>query len=138
MKYKEIVLFILNNNNQVLLLKRSEKEKYNANKWSVLAGHVEDFDLTIEDAVLREIREELGIVLSSDKLYLIDIKDEMCETKFYYTYINRYEDEFILQKEEVTSVKWYDINEVIVMMENKDASIISSVRILKILKEFHK
>ena len=42
--------------------------------------------------------------------------------------------DFILQEEEVSEIKWYDINMVIKMMENNDDSIINSPRILKLLK----
>lgn len=42
-------------------------------------------------------------------------------TRFYYVFCNKKEEEFILQKEELSCVKWYDISEVIEMIKNRDS-----------------
>ena len=86
----EVIVFLLNNQNQVLLQKRSQFEKHNPNKWSICAGHVEEFDTSLENAVVREVKEELNIDILESSL--------------------------------------------ISMMENKDDSMISSERILKLLR----
>ena len=129
----EVIVFLLNNQNQVLLQKRSQLEKHNPNKWSVCAGHVEEFDTSLENAVVREVKEELNIDILESSLIELNL-DEPHTAHFYYTYIDKNENDFTLQKEEVAEVKWYDIYIVISMMENNDDSMISSERILKLLR----
>ena len=129
----EVIVFLLNYKNQILLHKRSEFEKHNPNKWSICAGHVEEYDSSLESAVVREVKEELNIDILEEKLIELDL-EEPHTSHFYYIYINKDEKEFILQREEVSEVKWYDINVAINMMQNNDDSIITSPRILKLLK----
>lgn len=129
----EVIVFLLNHKNQVLLQKRSKLEKHNPNKWSICAGHVEEYDSNLKSAVVREIKEELGIDVLEEKLIELNL-EEPHTAHFYYTYINFNKKDFILQEEEVSEIKWYDINMVIKMMENNDDSIINSPRILKLLK----
>ena len=129
----EVIVFLLNHKNQVLLQKRSKLENHNPNTWSLCAGHVEEQDSNLKSAVVREIKEELGIDVLEEKLIELNL-EEPHTAHFYYTYINFNKKDFILQEEEVSEIKWYDINMVIKMMENNDDSIINSPRILKLLK----
>ena len=64
------------------------------------------------------MKEELGLDISEDSLIELNL-DEPHTSHFYYTYIDRKENDFTLQKEEVAEVKWYDIKDVIEMMEIK-------------------
>lgn len=132
----EVIVFLLNYKNQILLQKRSEFEKHNPNKWSICAGHVEKCDSSLESAVVREVKEELNADILEEKLIELNL-EEPHTAHFYYTYINKTEKDFILQKEEVSEVKWYDIDVAINMMESNDCSIITSPRILKLLKKLN-
>ena len=51
---------IINNNNEALLLKRTSKARNMAGYWMQPGGGVE-FGEKVEDAVKREIKEELGV-----------------------------------------------------------------------------
>ena len=140
---KEIIVFILNDNNQVLLQKRSTNKKYHPNKWSVLSGHIEEFDVSFEDAAVREIKEELGIDILKDYLIKIGQKEKILNdnsihiTYFYYTKINKNKTEFIIQKEELSEVKWYDINTVIDMVTNKNEELLITDKMFEVLKEIN-
>lgn len=68
-----------------------------------MAGHIEDFDKIVEDAAIREIKEELGINIEKSKLVSIPLNEEKITTKFYFTRIDT--NDFILQKEEVSETK---------------------------------
>ena len=88
--------------------------------------------------IIREFSRDFSVVgltahSSEEKLIELDL-EEPHTSHFYYIYINKDEKEFILQREEVSEVKWYDINVAINMMQNNDDSIITSPRILKLLK----
>ncbi len=52
--------FILNDKGEVLLLKRSQNAKNEKGKWEAPGGAVE-FGETLENAIRREMKEELGI-----------------------------------------------------------------------------
>lgn len=116
----EVIVFVLNDKKQVLLQKRSSNKKYFPNKWALLSGLVISGE-KIDDAAIRELNEELGIKVAKDKLYILD---NSSLTKFYYTICNKNEDEFMIQKSELSEVKWFDIDEVIDMINNIDDSIV--------------
>ena len=57
--------FILNDKNEFLMLKRTDKCRNEAGKWNIPGGKV-DFNEKVEEAILREIKEELGADLQID------------------------------------------------------------------------
>ena len=59
--------FILNDNNEVLMLLRSEQCKNEAGKWMIPGGGV-DFNETLENCIIREVKEEIGIDIEVVKL----------------------------------------------------------------------
>ena len=139
--HKEVIIFILNDSKQILLQKRSANKKSHPNKWAVCSGHVEDFDDSFEAAAVRELDEELKIKATIEELEKLGEKEFIADdgsthiTKYYCLINNEPEDSFILQEEELSEVKWYDINIVIEMMEKKDDSIVFTDRMLEVLKE---
>ena len=66
--HNEIAVFVLNDKNQVLLQKRSANKRFNPNKWALCAGHVEAYE-SLEDAAIREIKEEIGLDISKEDLH---------------------------------------------------------------------
>ena len=123
--HNEIAVFIINDKKQVLLQKRSANKRFNPNKWALCAGHV-DAGESLEIAALREIKEEIGLDVLIDELkpFLereFTIRDSNSHiTYFYYIKCNKSEDEFIIQNEELSEVKWFDINKVIDMIKQND------------------
>lgn len=133
---KEVVMFILNNENKVLLQKRSVTKKHNPNKWCLCAGHVEEYDNSFLDAAVREIKEELGVDVKKEQLKQLAFRDDGLHiTYFYYTKIDKNEDEFVIQTEKLSEVKWFDIDTVIDMIIKKDSNLVFTDKILKLLKE---
>lgn len=57
---------LINDDNQVLIAKRAA-DKHQGNKWEFPGGKVED-DETSQEALQREMQEELGIKIQSAKL----------------------------------------------------------------------
>ena len=127
--HKEICVFVSNDNNQVLLQKRSANKRMFPNKWTLLTGHVE-LGESFEEAGLREIKEEIGMDVSLNNLHLfarrIFTKEDSNPdvTYFFYTKCNLSETDFIIQQEELSEVKWYSIDEVINMIRNHDDSLL--------------
>lgn len=125
--HNEVAVFIINDKKQVLLQKRSANKRFNPNKWALCAGHV-DAGESLESAALRELKEEVGIDIIindlkpfSEREFTIGDSNSHI-TYFYYTKSNLNEKDFIIQKEELSEVKWFDIDEVIDMIKSKDDS----------------
>lgn len=120
--HNEVAAFIINDKEQVLLQKRSANKRFNPNKWALCAGHVDAHE-SLENAILREIKEEVGLDISIDDLHQLGereftIRDSNSHiTYFYYIRSNLNEKDFIIQKEELSEVKWFDIDEVIDMIK---------------------
>ena len=126
--HNEVSVFILNSNKEILLQKRSVLKRFSPGKWGLCAGHV-SYDETLEDAALREIKEEIGLDIGvgdlnpiGDKLVLLYDKGAHI-TYHYYIKVDKSADDFIIQKEELSEVKWFLIDDVIDMIKNKDESI---------------
>lgn len=138
--HKEVIVFVLNDNNEVLLQKRSANKKHFPNKWTVLSGHVEDFDDSFEMAAVRELKEEIGLNADiTDLKYLTEnevMKDDNSKhiTKYYSIISNKKENEYTIQAEELSEVKWYSCNDFVNMMENNDEMIVFSPKILEVFK----
>lgn len=127
--HNEIAVFFINDKKQVLLQKRSASKKSNPNKWGSCAGHV-DAGESLEDAALREIKEEMGIefYLSDLKILLekeIKIRESNSHIVYwYYINCNLSESDFNIQEEELSEVKWFSIDEIINMIKQKDESLV--------------
>ena len=127
--HNEIAVFIINDNNQVLLQKRSASKRFDPNKWALCAGHVDSGE-SLSSAAIREIKEEVGITITERELHPYKerefiIKESNSHINYYY-YIKSNKDEvdFVIQEEELSEVKWFDIDKVIEMIRNHDESIV--------------
>ncbi len=125
--HNEVAVFIINDNKQVLLQKRSANKRFNPNKWALCAGHV-DTGESLESAALRELKEEVGITTKELKPFAereFTIRDSNSHiTYFYYVKSNLDENDFVIQKEELSEVKWFDLDKVIDMIKSKDETIV--------------
>lgn len=64
---KNALAIIVNNDNQILLLKRNPNiEMWQPGKWALVGGGVDDGE-TPEEAVKREIKEETGLIIDTFK-----------------------------------------------------------------------
>ena len=68
----EVIVFLLNYKNQILLQKRSANKKLWPNLWDVtVGGHVDSGEFG-RQALIRECKEELGIDICDDDIkYLV-------------------------------------------------------------------
>lgn len=125
----EIGVFILNNKKEVLLQRRSAKKKYYPNCWALCTGHVEANE-SVQAAAIREVKEELGIsILPSNLHSLANGKFDIHENDFqgiyfFYTFCNLREMDFVLQKEELSEVKWVSVDLLIQKILFHDSSLV--------------
>ncbi len=125
--HKEVGLFIINSNNQVLLQKRSANKRFNPNKWGLCAGHVEAYEEN-DSAMLRELKEELGVTVNKNDIVHFDTVVRKRELNShiryeYYMFLDKDEKDFTIQSEELSEVKWIDFNKYKDMVKNNDSTI---------------
>ena len=102
---------IINENNEILLQKRSKLKKINPNKWGICGGKV-DLGETPLDAGIRETFEEIGILLKKDELKFLSMDtNEKSHFTVYYVRKNVGINECKLQKEELEEVRHFKIEE---------------------------
>ena len=107
--HKPVWIWIINDNNEVLVQKRAACKKNHPNKWDMpSAGHVIAGETSIKGAI-RETYEELG-VKSEESDYKF-ICEYICDSSYeiaqvYLLKLNLNIDEFELQENEVSEVKW--------------------------------
>ena len=139
----EIAVFVVNSNKQLLLQKRAATKRFNPNMWGLCAGHVDSGE-GLEETALRELEEEIGIQFKLEDLNVLVEKDVRKDpdnyhfTKYYYVVCDR--DDFKIQEEEVSEVKWFDIDEVIRMILNEDKTIVikmDRLHLVEMLKEIY-
>ena len=58
------LVIVLDSQERVLLLKRSEEVGYGANRWSIPGGHIQE-DETFEEGAIRETKEETNLEVSN-------------------------------------------------------------------------
>ena len=108
--HRLVSCWIMNEKGEILLQKRSSIKKRNPNKWSRTGGHVNAGE-SVENAIIREVKEEIGIELSKQKLKLLDtykkgsIQDKYFGYDFFASVTSKI-GECVLQEEEVSAVKY--------------------------------
>lgn len=123
--HNEVACFIINDNKEILLEKRSPNKKYSPNKYGLCAGHVMVGE-SLKTALVREIEEEIGIKVNEDDLVSFGEKEYIREvtnshiTYFYYIRLNLKESDFTIQEEELTEVKWFKIEEIKELVASND------------------
>ena len=111
---RTVSCWIMNEKGAVLLQKRTANKVRNPNKWAKTGGQVDSGE-SVEDAIYREVKEELGIEIPKEQIKVIDIhKSNEQNRRFAYNFIfvvNYKIDDYILQKEEVSKVKYVTIED---------------------------
>lgn len=114
--HRHVSCWIMNQKGELLFQKRAACKERNANKWSKTGGHVDSGE-TVEQAVIREVEEEIGIHFEPEDLELIHIfKSKEQDNKYFaYDYVAIVDyniEEYTLQVEEVSEVKYFTIEEI--------------------------
>ena len=69
-----VVKGIITHNGKVLIIQRSADDEIGANIWECVGGKI-DFGEDLEDALIREVKEEVGLSVTVDKLlYAVTFK----------------------------------------------------------------
>ena len=144
--HKAVALFIINSKNQVLLQKRSANKKLWPNLWDISAGgHVLAGEFGFQ-AIIREIKEELGTDIEKNDITFIgsstsvNIKSDIINKHFNEYYIvNKDIDTSTLklQEEEVSDIKWFDKEDILNRIENNHDGITDKLGCWDYLKRYY-
>lgn len=110
---------ILNNQGEVLLGKRNDdaqkasSDLHGEGTWTMPGGKLEFHD-TLIDGAIREVEEEIGVRLDKKELEVLNIQDNIVPDNHYVTvgFIcrNFTEEPKVMEPEEITEWKWYNLN----------------------------
>lgn len=109
--------WILNNKGELLLQKRNENLKRNPGKWAFTGGAIDTNETSLKGAI-REIKEELGIDIKENEMeYLLSFRREKGFVDVWLIRKDISLEEIVLQKEEVSAVKWISLSELTELLE---------------------
>ncbi|MCL2860544.1 MAG: NUDIX domain-containing protein [Oscillospiraceae bacterium] len=125
--HREISVWIMNQNKELLIQKRAATKKQGANNWSTCAGHV-DIGEDPQKTAIREIKEELGIEVKETELeYLFTEKISVVLSNSYnnifsYKYLLKTTaliEDYKINLEELSEVRYISFDEVEQLMKDK-------------------
>lgn len=118
-----VVAFVYNKDNAVLAVQRGigTPDPEFVGKWCLPCGYL-DYDETLDEAVVREIHEETGVLLTKDNSDTVDIEinsnpksdkrqNVTVRYKMWYNGDDKLSTEFS-EKDEVSDVKWIPTSEI--------------------------
>ena len=110
---RTVSCWIMNEKGEILLQKRAPNKRRNPNKWAKTGGQVDSKE-TPEEAIFREVKEELGIEIPKEQIKVVNIRKSEKGKRFAYNFlfvVNYKLEDYTLQKEEVSEVRYYTIEE---------------------------
>ena len=115
-----VVIIAIQNSDGKFLMQKRVKEK--GGDWGVTGGHPKSGE-TPEQGIITEVKEELGIDISSQH---IEVFNSGCDGrdcyKMYYTKLDIDIEKLHIQKEELTEVKWFSMEELQYMVDTRQLS----------------
>ena len=142
--HRAVYAFIIDNNGNVLLQKRSANKKLWPNMWDVtVGGHVDRGEFG-RQTLIREAREELGIQISDDDIkYLvgstsINEQGDIINKHYNECYLitkNIDVSNIVIQKEEVSEVKYFSREELIKRIDNNYEGLTEKIGAWNFLKK---
>ena len=110
-----VIIFIENSNGEFLIQKTSDSRE---SEFATTGGHV-TYGLTFEQAIIAEVKEELGIEITNEEITLVNTYiREFFVQKVYYLKKDIDIHDITIQEDEVEYVKWLDKQTIAKLIEN--------------------
>ena len=139
-KKKEIASIIcVNDDQQILILRRSGTDKHKSGFWDLPGGHIDPSDDSLEAGVARELREEAGLKVSTGDLMYVTKRELHKATR--YTFVTtKWTGEINLKPNPKTDILEHDDHKWATIEEIKDLeqSIIPNYILRKALDKIEK
>ena len=134
--YPMVVMVVIRNSNGEFLMQKRSKNK--GGDWGVTGGHPKSGE-TPEEGIITEVKEELGLDFSNE---VFTEYDSGCDGKDCYKmyFVNKDIDikDITIQKEELSEVRWFSMDELNKMVEAKELNedqISCFIKVCKYLKK---
>ena len=127
--HSEVAAFIYTDTGKIVLQKRKSNKKTYGGMWSITGGHVLSGE-TNEDALIREIKEELNFEIKRDEITFVTkykskkIKESIINNKFFSMYNIKIRENQLnkikIQEDEIEEVKLFSIKEIEKIIDRGD------------------
>ena len=144
LRHRSVHIWILNQQNEILLQYRSENMENYPNMWDIsVAGHVSSGE-TSKQAALREIEEEISLKLTESDLEFIATVQQYVvlnnATYFDHTFNDIYivrldytPEKLKAQEEEIKALQWFKVDQLKTFITEKRSDIVPHEKEFKIL-----
>ncbi len=105
-------LHIFNRAGDLLLQKRSLRKDIQPGKWDTAVGGHVDYGESIDEALRREVREELGVTDFTPQLWRTYLFESKIERELVYSFRTVYEGPFRPDPEELDGCRFWKISEI--------------------------
>ena len=115
--YPMVVMIVIQNSEGKFLMQKRVEEK--GGDYGVTGGHPKSGETPYE-GIITEVKEELGIDISNNEIIEFDSGCDLKDCyKMYYTKLDLDLSKLNIQKEELSEVKWFSLEELQDMVDNK-------------------
>jgi isopentenyldiphosphate isomerase/intracellular septation protein A len=105
-------LHVINSRKKIFLQKRPETKDIQPGKWDTAVGGHISFNETVEEALLREVKEEIGIVPANIRhLYTYKWESDV-ESEFVFTFLAFLDNGIKINPDELSDGRFWSINEI--------------------------
>lgn len=122
--YRVSVLWVTNTKKQILLAKRALNKSHNPGLWEPAVAGTIEVEESYKENIIKEAEEEIGLkieirnLVMTPKLFLTDNVSGwqfFCQVFIYKSDLDI--NKFILQKDEVMDLKWFDRAEIVSILK---------------------
>lgn len=115
--YPMVVMIAIQNNEGKFLMQKRVPSK--GGDYGVTGGHPKSGETPYE-GIITEVKEELGIDISDKEIIEFNSGCDGVDCyKMYYTKLDISMDEFVIQEEELSEVRWFSMDELEDMVDKK-------------------
>lgn len=120
--HRAFSILVFNKKNELLLQKRDKDKYHSPGLWTNTCCSHPRFGESLEQAVNRRLKEEMGFTCELKEvfsfIYKAELENKLTENEFDHVFMGIYDGEVEINKDEVEDYKWISIEEAKVDMEN--------------------